>query len=121
MALASEQSIRDQTNPDAQTFFETAFIRNEKPGEDPNVLFAEEYPGKWRGYIEWQNCPEKRAKAAEILARHKFPPPPEFQSASPITTFHSRDREMLTMSRLGPIPDSNPVLEGVRWKLWHKA
>src|SRR5271163_2310971 len=93
-ALASEQSIRDQTNPDAQTFFETAFIRNEKPGEDPNVLFAEEYPGKWKGYIEWQNCPEKRAKAAEILARHKFPPPPEFQSVSFIHGFpFPRERE----------------------------
>jgi len=120
MALTSEQSIRDQTNLDAQTISETAFIRNEKPGEDPNVLFAEEYPGKWKGYIEWQNCPEKRAKAAEILARHKFPPPPEFQSASFIHGFLFF-REILTMSRLGPIPDSNPVLEGVRWKLWHKA
>ena len=87
MALTSEQSIRDQTNPDAQTYFETVFIKNEKPGEDPNVLFAEEYPGKWKGYIEWQNYPEKRAKAAEILARHKFPPPPEFQLASLIRGF----------------------------------
>src|SRR5271168_3656197 len=93
-ALASEQSIRDQTNPDAQTFFETAFIRNEKPGEDPNVLFAEEYPGKWKGYIEWQNYPEKRAKAVEILARHKFPPPPEIQSVSFIHGFpFQRERE----------------------------
>lgn len=32
---------------------------------------------------------------------YKFPPPPEFQ--------------------LGPLPTTNPVLEGVRWKLWHKA
>jgi sulfite oxidase len=93
MALASEQSIRDQTNPNAQTFFETAFIRNEEPGEDPNVLFAEEYPGKWKGYIEWQNYPEKRAKAAEILARHKFPPPPEFQSAIPHTRLPTSEIE----------------------------
>lgn len=35
------------------------------------------------------------------MANFKFPPPPEFQ--------------------LGPIPDSNPVLEGTRWKMWHKA
>jgi sulfite oxidase len=93
MALTSEQSIRDQTNLDAQTISETAFIRNEKPGEDPNVLFAEEYPGKWKGYIEWQNCPEKRAKAAEILARHKFPPPPEFQSVSSYTASYSSERD----------------------------
>jgi sulfite oxidase len=74
---------------------------NEEPSpDDPSVLFAEEYPG-WKGYIEWENYPEKRAKAKAILARHKFPPPPEFQ--------------------LGPIPDTNPVLEGVRWKMWHKA
>lgn len=62
--------------------------------------FAEEYPG-WRGYVEWENYPDKKAKAAAILASHIFPPPPEFQ--------------------LLPIPGTNPVLEGVRWKMWHKA
>jgi sulfite oxidase len=35
------------------------------------------------------------------MVNSTFPPPPEFQ--------------------LGPIPDTNPVLEGVRWKQWHKA
>lgn len=69
-------------------------------GEDPFVAFAEEKSG-WKGYIEWEDYPEKKAKAAAILAAHKFPPPPEFQ--------------------LGPIPETNPVLEGVRWKQWHKA
>lgn len=64
------------------------------------MIFKEELPG-WRGYIEWEKYPEKRAQAAAILARHTFPPPPEFQ--------------------LGPIPDTNPVLEGIRWKMWHKA
>jgi len=35
------------------------------------------------------------------MVSNTFPPPPEYQ--------------------LGPIPLTNPVLEGVRWKLWHKA
>jgi sulfite oxidase len=65
-----------------------------------SIIFAEERPG-WKDYIEWEKYPEKRAKAEAILASHKFPPPPEFQ--------------------LGPIPDTNPVLEGVRWKMWHRA
>lgn len=68
--------------------------------EDRNVIFAEERPG-WEGYIEWEEYPEKKAKAAEILARYTFPPPPEFQ--------------------YGNLPTTNPVLEGVRWKMWHKA
>ena len=68
----------------------------DKDEEDPNTIFAEEYPG-WHGYVEWQKYPRKRAKAEAILARNVFPPPPEFQ--------------------LSPIPDSNPVLEGVRWKM----
>jgi hypothetical protein len=39
---------------------------NEAPSpDDPSVLFAEEYPG-WEGYIEWENYPEKRAKANVI-------------------------------------------------------
>lgn len=52
-------------------------------------------------YIEWEDYPDKKAKAHKIMLANEFPPPPEFQ--------------------LGPIPDSNPVLEGVRWKAWHKA
>ncbi|KAI9734082.1 MAG: hypothetical protein M1818_007020 [Claussenomyces sp. TS43310] len=69
-------------------------------GDVGKLLFAEELPG-WKGYIEWEDYPEKQAKAAQILAQHKFPWPPEFQ--------------------LGPVPDTNPVIEGVRWKLWHRA
>jgi sulfite oxidase len=68
--------------------------------EDPFVTFKEEREG-WHGYVEWEDYPEKKEKAAAILAQHEFPPPPEFQ--------------------LGPIPETNPVLEGVRWKEWHRA
>lgn len=57
-------------------------------------------PGGKR-YVEWEDYPDKKEKAHQILISQDFPPPPEFQ--------------------LGPIPDTNPVLEGVRWKLWHKA
>jgi len=65
-----------------------------------DAVFAEEKEG-WHGYIEWENCPEKRAIAHKILLSKEFPHPPEFQ--------------------LAPIPDTNPVLEGVRWKMWHRA
>ena len=68
--------------------------------EDVDLDVTEEREG-WKGYVEWEDYPEKKAKAHERFKRYKFPPPPEFQ--------------------LGPIPATNPVLEGVRWKLWHKA
>lgn len=54
----------------------------------------------WKGYVEWEDYPEKKEEARKRLARYSFPPPPEFQ--------------------LGPLPDTNPVLEGIRWKLWHR-
>ncbi|KAI1759803.1 molybdopterin binding oxidoreductase [Hypoxylon sp. FL1150] len=63
-------------------------------------LAADELPG-WEGYVEWEDYPEKKRKAHEILESQSFPPPPEFQ--------------------LAPIPGTNPVLEGVRWKMWHRA
>ncbi|KAI1388135.1 molybdopterin binding oxidoreductase [Hypoxylon trugodes] len=63
-------------------------------------LASDELPG-WNGYVEWEDYPEKKRKAHEILISQEFPPPPEFQ--------------------LGPIPGTNPVLEGIRWKLWHRA
>jgi sulfite oxidase len=51
--------------------------------------------------VEWELYPEKKTKAEKRFQRYDFPPPPEFQ--------------------LGPIPATNPTLEGIRWKLWHKA
>ncbi|KAL7933846.1 Oxidoreductase, molybdopterin-binding domain-containing protein [Trichoderma chlorosporum] len=53
------------------------------------------------GYVEWEEYPEKKTRARKRFSQHIFPPPPEFQ--------------------LGPVPATNPVLEGVRWGLWHKA
>ncbi|RWA10115.1 hypothetical protein EKO27_g4987, partial [Xylaria grammica] len=73
------------------------------PPPDPKVdyeLAKDELPG-WRGYVEWEDYPEKKKKAHEILISHEFPPPPEFQ--------------------LEQIPGTNPVLEGIRWKEWHRA
>lgn len=39
-------------------------------GELPE--FKEERPG-WKGYVEWERYPEKKQKAAEILAQYDFP------------------------------------------------
>ncbi|KAK5111949.1 hypothetical protein LTR85_011696 [Meristemomyces frigidus] len=99
--------VLDQTGPDPEgtaippqsyvPFKDEAAIRSVG---DPNKLFAEEREG-WAGYVEWEEYPEKKAKAHKILSSQNFPPPPEFQ--------------------LGPIPGTNPVLEGVRWKMWHRA
>ncbi|KAM3421286.1 hypothetical protein BST61_g1688 [Cercospora zeina] len=63
-------------------------------------FFAEERIG-WKGYIEWEKYPEKRAECERILAQYKFPSPPEFQ--------------------LIPLPKTNPILEGIRWKQYHYA
>ncbi|KAL1304367.1 hypothetical protein AAFC00_003370 [Neodothiora populina] len=67
-------------------------------GEQP--YFAEERTG-WKGYVEWEKYPEKKKEAEAILSRYNFPSPPEFQ--------------------LVPLPDTNPILEGVRWKQYHYA
>ncbi|KAF2117113.1 Oxidoreductase, molybdopterin-binding domain-containing protein [Lophiotrema nucula] len=67
-------------------------------GEVP--YFAEERKG-WKGYIEWEKYPEKKKQAIDILKRYDFPVSPEFQMV--------------------PLPKTNPVLEGVRWKYYHYA
>ena len=78
-----------------------SFVLDDSPkSKDSDKIFAEETPG-WKGYVEWEKYPEKKRKAAEILARYRFPPPPEFQ--------------------LAPVPSTNPVLQGERWVMWHKA
>jgi sulfite oxidase len=115
--LAVGQHIED-VPPDPELEQELAEAKEfvEKDEFDRDIVFAEEREG-WRGsaakplpmitsdpidrYIEWEQYPEKKAIAHKIMLANSFPPPPEFQ--------------------LGPIPDTNPVLEGVRWKQWHKA
>ncbi|MCJ1369174.1 hypothetical protein MMC20_000383 [Loxospora ochrophaea] len=66
----------------------------------PSAYFAEEEKG-WHGYVEWEKYPEKKKEAADVLAKYSFAQEPEFQ--------------------LGPLPNTNPVLEGVRWKQYHAA
>jgi len=52
-------------------------------------------------YVEWEKYPEKKEAAHKILTSQTFPPNAEFQMAG--------------------IPDTNPVLPGTHWKLWHHA
>ncbi|RAK80134.1 sulfite oxidase [Aspergillus fijiensis CBS 313.89] len=63
-------------------------------------LFAREREG-WLGYVEWEDHPEKKAKAHEILKSQTFPDCPDYQ--------------------FGPIPGTNPVLSGDDFKAWHAA
>lgn len=70
------------------------------PGVKDEHYFAEERQG-WKGYVEWERYPEKKKQAKETLAQYKFPGPPEFQ--------------------LAPLPKTNPLLEGVRFKQYHYA
>ncbi|CZT08715.1 related to nitrate reductase [Rhynchosporium agropyri] len=63
-------------------------------------LFKKELDG-WKGYVEWEKYPEKKAMAHKILTSQTFPPNPQYQ--------------------MGPIPDTNPVLPGDDYKAWHAA
>ncbi|KAJ7597459.1 molybdopterin binding oxidoreductase [Mycena floridula] len=67
---------------------------------DVKALFAEEKLG-WTGYVEWEDYPDKKAQARAILNATKFTPIPEFQFV--------------------PLPKTNPVLIGYRWKEYHQA
>ncbi|KAI6261154.1 hypothetical protein MCOR19_002577 [Pyricularia oryzae] len=67
---------------------------------DRSKLFARERKG-WKGFVEWENYPEKKAAAHKILSSQTWPPNPEYQ--------------------LAEIPGTNPVLPGTRFKLWHHA
>ncbi|KAJ5805970.1 Eukaryotic molybdopterin oxidoreductase [Penicillium pulvis] len=63
-------------------------------------LFARERKG-WKGYVEWENYPQKKDKAHKILTSQTFDPCPDFN--------------------FGPIPGTNPVLPGDDFKEWHAA
>ncbi|KAE9408740.1 molybdopterin binding oxidoreductase [Gymnopus androsaceus JB14] len=67
---------------------------------DIKTAFGEERLG-WTGYVEWEQYPEKKALASKVLKANKFTPIPEFQFV--------------------PIPKTNPVLIGHRWKEYHNV
>lgn len=100
LSLRNQSGIPIQTDSKGLSSTNSAELHADKIGDANEEIFHEERPG-WKGYVEWEDYPEKKVKAATKFAKYKFPPPPEFQ--------------------LGPLPTTNPVLEGVRWKLWHKA
>ena len=70
------------------------------PFKNPPPKFAEETKG-WKCYVEWEKYPDKKKKAASVLSQYRFPGAPEFQMV--------------------PLPQTNPLLEGVRWKQYHYA
>ncbi|KAH8587368.1 Oxidoreductase, molybdopterin-binding domain-containing protein [Bisporella sp. PMI_857] len=64
------------------------------------INLKQEYPG-WHGYVKYEKYPDRREAIRKYISKFDFPDPPEFQ--------------------LVPLPKTNPVLEGVRWKQYHYA
>lgn len=52
-------------------------------------------------FVEWEREPERKRVAAAVLKTHQFSPIPEFQFV--------------------PLPKTNPVLIGYRWKEYHEV
>jgi sulfite oxidase len=100
LGLRNQSNLKIQTESPKTANSDKAELLPDAPDDDPDFVLQEERKG-WKGYVEWENYPEKKAKAHRRFRRYRFPPPPEFQ--------------------LAPLPGTNPVLEGVRWKLWHKT
>ena len=67
---------------------------------ESELELKEELKG-WHGYVEWELYPERKQKVQEWMKKFDFPGAPEFQ--------------------LVPLPKTNPILEGDRWKQYHYA
>ncbi|KAI0799857.1 sulfite oxidase mitochondrial precursor [Irpex lacteus] len=63
-------------------------------------LFPEERKG-WVGYVEWEDYPERKRIAHELLKTKTFTAIPDFQT--------------------DPLPKTNPILVGHRWKEYHEV
>ncbi|CZS91488.1 related to nitrate reductase [NADPH] [Rhynchosporium agropyri] len=100
-ALASTGGDLHKDEPDVSILHPDLVIRNKDEIPDPEELGLEEELKGWHGYVEWENYPERKEKAKEMLRKFVFPGPPEFQ--------------------LVPLPKTKTVLEGVRWKQYHYA
>ncbi|KAF2733396.1 molybdopterin binding oxidoreductase [Polyplosphaeria fusca] len=98
--------VLDMTGPETKALPPQVFgelIKDEealKSVGDRDKLFYRERKG-WKGFVEWENYPDKKAAAHKILTSQTWPPNPEYQMAE--------------------IPGTLPVLPGTYWKMWHHA
>ena len=72
-------------------------------------------------YVEWEKYPEKKQLAQNILASHKFSPIPGALFAQLSTRIGQPLAHSLIEFQFVPLPDTNPVLIGHRWKEYHEA
>ncbi|RHZ64504.1 hypothetical protein CDV55_105713 [Aspergillus turcosus] len=99
-------SILDQSGPELIHIYppsQQARVKDEEAIAavgDRDELFKREKEG-WRGYVEWEKYPEKKAQAHKILTSQTFDPTPDYM--------------------FGQIPATNPVLTGEDFKQWHHA
>lgn len=75
-------------------------------------------------YVEWEDRPERKRIASEILKTKKFTPIPGTRR----TSCASRSRQDADLARppptefqFVPLPKTNPILVGHRWKEYHEA
>ncbi|KAF7556951.1 hypothetical protein G7Z17_g1071 [Cylindrodendrum hubeiense] len=100
LMLRNQSNVKINTESPEIAKSNSSELRAGKSDDEPEIIVEEERKG-WKGYVEWEDYPEKKSNARQRFAQFKFPPPPEFQ--------------------LEPLPETNPVLEGIRWKMWHRA
>ena len=100
-SLTSPSLSASWLHPDLKLKAAAASLTMESLKEELQALdLKEEYPG-WHGYVEFENHPDRKQRIKKWMEKLDFPGAPEFQ--------------------LVPLPKTNPVLEGVRWKLYHYA
>ncbi|KAF7789478.1 hypothetical protein EIP86_000424 [Pleurotus ostreatoroseus] len=97
----------------------------EYQGTPLKQLFPEERPG-WRGFVEWERAPDRKRIAHELLKTKKFTAIPGMFGlrvlALPVNVTNDAGWLMpLVEFQDGPLPKTNPILIGHRWKEYHEA
>jgi hypothetical protein len=95
-------------------------VKEKEETPDPDMLgLEEELPG-WHGYVEWEKYPEKKKKIKEFMKKFEFPPVSlRFVNDSLLPgksgTVTDKRNIQAPEFQLVPLPDTNPILEGVRY------
>ena len=86
---------------------------------DRSLLMSSGAGGVYR-YVEWENAPERKRIASQLLKTKKFTPIP-----GQCLFFKRFSHIFLTDIQLEfqfvPLPQTNPILVGHRWKEYHEA
>lgn len=72
-------------------------------------------------FVNWEDYPERKKLATEILKTRTFTDIPGEPEQTDRTDFNAESNKIFLEFQFVPLPKTNPILIGYRWKEYHEV